>query len=366
MGVSWGTGCILGPIIGGSFAVSSATWRWAFYLNLPLAVLFAPIYIFIFPKYNPQPDLTGPTKLARIDWIGALLNATVFILFQVVLTFAGSTWIVFGVSLIAYIIQQTFSIFTTPERRLFPVHFLKSRTMNLLFIGTAASSTTLGVGVYYMPLLFQFTRGDSAIRAAVQILPLVTITIFSIMFTGGLLPVIGRYSPLYIIAGIFVVIAGSLMHTIDITTSTSAIYGYEVLLAIGTGATMQIAYAVSVAKVKQHDVQNAIGFINVAQIGTLAISLSIAGSVFQNRGFINLREALEGYGFSEQDLRAALAGAQSAVLNGSGEVVREKAIMAIVKTLDSVWILTIVAGAVSLIAGLFMRWEKLNLQAAGI
>jgi hypothetical protein len=365
MGVSWGTGCILGPIIGGSFAVSSATWRWAFYLNLPLAVLFAPIYIFIFPRYNPQPDVTGPTKLARIDWIGALLNATVFILFQVVLTFAGSTWkwdsagpiamwIVFGVSLIAYIIQQTFSIFTTSERRLFPVHFLKSRTMNLLFIGTAVSSTTLGVGVYYMPLLFQFTRGDSAIRAAVQILPLVTITIFSIMFTGGLLPVIGRYSPLYIIAGIFVVIAGSLMHTIDITTSTSAIYGYEVLLAIGTGATMQIAYAVSVAKVKQHDVQNAIGFINVA------------GSVFQNRGFINLREALEGYGFSEQDLRAALAGAQSAVLHGSGEVVREKAIMAIVKTLDSVWILTIVAGAVSLIAGLFMRWEKLNLQAAGI
>lgn len=217
-----------------------------------------------------------------------------------------------------------------------------------------------------MPLFFQFTRGDSAIRAAVQILPLITITIFSIMFTGGLLPVIGRYSPLYFTAGVFAIIAGSLLHTIDITTSTSAIYGYEVLLAIGTGATMQIAYAVSVAKVKQHDVQNAIGFINVAQIGTLAISLSIAGSVFQNRGFINLREALDGYGFSEQDLRGALSGAQSGVLNGSGEVVKEKAVMAIVKTLDSVWILTIVAGAVSLIAGLLMRWERLNLQAAGI
>ena len=65
-------------------------------------------------------------------------------------------------------------------------------------------------------------------------------------------------------------------------------------------------------------------------------------------------------------MRGALSGPQSGVLNGSGEVVREKAIMAIVKTLDSVWILTIVAGAVSLIGGLFMRWEKLNLQAAGI
>lgn len=186
------------------------------------------------------------------------------------------------------------------------------------------------------------------------------------MFTGGLLPVIGRYSPLYTTAGVFVIIAGSLMHTIDINTSTNAIYGYEVLLAIGTGAAMQIAYAISVAKVKQHDVQNAIGFINVAQIGTLAVSLSIAGSVFQNRGFINLREALDGYGFSEQELRGALSGAQSAVLNGSGGLVKEMAIMAIVRTLDSVWILMMVAGAVSLIAGLLMGWERLNLQAAGI
>jgi Major Facilitator Superfamily len=376
IGLSWGTGCILGPIIGGSFAVSSATWRWAFYINLPLAALLSPVYIFIFPRYNPQPDLSGPIKLARLDWVGAVLNAIVFTLFQVVLTFAGSTWkwdsagpiamwAVFGVFLIAYIVQQTFSLFTTPERRLFPLHFLKSRTMILLFVGTAASSTALGVGVYYIPLFFQFTRGDSAIRAAVQVLPFITITIFCVMFTGGLLPVLGRYSPLYIISGVFLIIGGSLMHTIDISTSTSKIYGYEVLMAIGTGTIMQIAYAVAVAKVKQHDVQNAIGFINVGQIGTLAISLSIAASVFQNRGYINLREALEGYGFTEQDLRGALAGAQSALLGGGSEAVKKKAIMAIIKTLDSVWILTIVAGAVSLVSGVFMKWEKLVLQAVG-
>jgi hypothetical protein len=376
MGISWGTGCILGPIIGGSFAVSSATWRWAFYINLPLAALLAPVYLFVFPKHNPQPDLPGPTKLARIDWVGAVLNATVFTLFQVVLTFAGSTWkwdsagpiamwAVFGVSLIAYIIQQSLSLFTTPKRRLFPLHFLKSRTMVLLFTATAASSTALGIGIYYIPLFFQFTRGDSAIRAAVQVLPFITITIFFIMFTGGLLPVLGRYSPLYIISGVFLIIGGSLMHTIDINTSTSKIYGYQVLMAVGTGATMQIAYAVAVAKVKQHDVQNAIGFINVGQIGTLAISLSIAGSVFQNRGYINLREALAGLGFSEQDLRGALAGAQSAVLGGGSEEVKKKAIMAIIKTLDSVWILTIVAGAVNLISGVLMKWEKLALQAVG-
>ncbi|KAE9366275.1 MFS general substrate transporter [Stipitochalara longipes BDJ] len=377
IGLCWGTGCILGPLIGGSFAVSSATWRWAFYINIPLAAVLSPVYIFYFPKHNPQPETSGPTKLARIDWVGAVLNATVFTLFQVVLTFAGSTWkwnapgpialwVVFGASLIAYIVQQIFSLFTTPERQLFPIHLLKSRTQVLLYIGTAASAAALSAGVYYVPLFFQFTRGDSAIRAAVRLLPFITITIFFVMLTGGLLPILGRYAPLYVLSGIFIVIGGALMHTVDVTTNTSAIYGYEVLMAIGIGSIMQVAYSVSVVKVKQHDVQNAIGFINVGQIGTMAIALSIAASIFQNRGLINLKEALQGYGFSELELRGALAGAQSAVLMGGNEAVKAKAVAAIVKTMDSIWIMTIVAGAVSFVSGMLMRWEKVVLDKVGV
>ena len=156
------------------------------------------------------------------------------------------------------------------------------------------------------------------------------------------------------------------MHTIDVTTSTSAIYGYEVLMAIGIGLTMQVAYSVSVVKVKQHDVQNAIGFINVAQIGTMAIALSIAASIFQNRGLINLKEALQGYGFSEMELRSALAGAQSAVLMGGNEVVKAKAPAAVVKTMDSIWIMSIVAGAVCFVTGLLMRWERVALDKVAV
>jgi hypothetical protein len=82
------------------------------------------------------------------------------------------------------------------------------------------------------------------------------------------------------------------MFTIDSSTSIARIYGYEVLIAAGTGLVFQNAYAVAVAKVARKDSAKAIGFINVAQIGTIAIALAIAGSLFQNLGFSALKSAL--------------------------------------------------------------------------
>jgi MFS family permease len=373
IGLCWGTGCILGPVIGGGFAESSATWRWAFYINLPLAALVAPVYFFLFPKYTGKPDLSGPTKLRQIDWVGVFLNAGVWTLFQVACTFSGSTWkwksagpialwVVFGVFLFCYVIQQIFCVFTTFERRLFPVQILKSRTIVLLYFAHAAAAATVFVAVYYIPLFFQFTRGDSAIKAAVRLLPFICIMIFFVMFAGGILPVLGRYMPLYVIGGIFMTIGGALMHTVDAGTSTSAIYGYEVLVAIGAGIPLQVAYSVAVVKVKPEEIQGAIGVMNVAQIGSTAIALSLANIIFQNVGFIKLRDTLAGRGFSAEDLRGALAGAKSTILAGDDPNVQKLAIDAIVDTMGVIWILVIVAGAVSIVSGIFMKREKLSLQ----
>ena len=138
IGLSWGIGCIVGPAIGGGFTSSNATWRWAFYINLPLTACFTPIYLFQFPSFNPRPDIPVYTKITQIDWVGAVLNALVFTLFQIALTLSGSTWrwaspgtvvlwAVFGICLVAYVLQQVCCIFTTPEHRLFPIQFLRHR-----------------------------------------------------------------------------------------------------------------------------------------------------------------------------------------------------------------------------------------------
>ena len=315
-------------------------------------------------------------KLAQIDWAGAVLNAITFVLFMVGLTFSGSTWrwntsgpialwTIFGLSLISYALQQTFAIFTTPEQRLFPVHFTKSRTLLLLYFTTAASASAMAVSIYYVPLFFQFTKGDTALKAAVRLLPFIVLFVFSVMFAGGLLPVVGRYAPWYFPASMLMIVGGTFMYRVEPTTPTASIYGFEVLIAVGVGLVFQTGYNVAAAKVDPVDVPASIGFINVAQIGSIAIALSVSGALFQNLGYTYLSEVLASYEFSDDVLRSALAGIESVVLNREGLVVRGLAIDAIVRTIDKLYALVLAAGALTLLCACFMRWEKLKLERVG-
>jgi hypothetical protein len=211
----------------------------------------------------------------------------------------------------------------------------------------------------YIPLYFQFVHSDSAITAAVRLLPFICVLIFTVLLNGALMPVFGYYMPWYTASGAFMLVGGALMYTVDSTSSTSAIYGYSILIAIGTGCGMQGGYSIASAKVKASDVPAAIGFMNCGQLGTGVIALGIAGSVFQNVGFQTLKTALDGMGFSSEEIRSALTGTQSVVFQHGSADVRARALGAVVQTMDKIYIMVITAGALALILSLFLKREKL-------
>ena len=299
------------------------------------------------------------------------MNGAVLVILMIVVSFSGSVyawnsgsaialWVVFAACLAVYIPQQYFAIFTTPENRIFPIHFLKSRSMVLLFIASASGASAYEVTLYYIPLFFQFTQGDSAIKAALRLLPLICVFILFVLIQGGSLPFVGRYNLYYIAGGPLILIGGALLFTIDANTSVAKIYGYEVLIAAGCGLTFQNAYAVATAKVPKKDESNALGFINVGQIGTMAFGLSIAGCLFQNLGYQSLKKDLAPYHLPDAYVRSALAGRISAVFSSADEEMIHIAVQSVAGTIARLFGMVIAAGSVLFVSGVLLPFEKLE------
>ncbi|KAF7862677.1 hypothetical protein EAF04_007550 [Stromatinia cepivora] len=307
VGITWGIGTILGPVIGGVFADSGATWRWAFYINLVIFAIAVPALL-LTPSFDPQPDLDILHKVRHVDWIGSLLNAGLFISFVIALTFGGANWawddgrtigtfVACSVIFILFAIQQQFCIFTTPEDRLFPIQFLKSRTMLLLFICTAAAGTALCVPIFYIPLFFQFSKGDNGIEAAVRLMPFIVLYIVTVMSQGVLMSKVGYYWPFFVLWGMFALSGGAAMTTVTISTNAGSIYGWSILIAIGCGMITQASHSIAPAILgrdgRGQEVPASIGYINVAQIGGVVIGLAVSGTVFQSTAFRNFDVAFE-------------------------------------------------------------------------
>lgn len=89
-GAMWGLGTVLGPVIGGAFTDSSAGWRWAFYINLPIGGIIAPILIFLIPDFDAQKGKPYWERVKQVDWIGSTLLTGMIVSLILALTFGGN------------------------------------------------------------------------------------------------------------------------------------------------------------------------------------------------------------------------------------------------------------------------------------
>ncbi|PVI02672.1 MFS general substrate transporter [Periconia macrospinosa] len=375
-GVAFGTGCVLGPIIGGSFADSSATWRWAFYINLVFFGAFAPALIFALKPVSLQPDVPFMQKLLKMDFIGITLNAAMYTLFVMAFTLAGVQWVwndgrtitmlvIMAVVALAFVASQYFAFLTTTANRLFPGDFLRNKNLVLLYICQSCASTTLFVPIYYIPLYFQFVHGEGGIQAAVRLIPYVIIAMAASMFQGAMFLRLPYAAPWFLVASICAVLGSGLFYGIlDTGSPVSYVYGFSVPLGIGAGLGQQVAYSVAATLVAPDRVSDAIGFINTAQIGSSVIALTIASAIFQNVGLRRVSDVLGELGYSRMDMQDALSGYRSVVLQELSSDVHGSIVEGIAKTINEQYILIIAAGALGTIASIFLPWKRLNMSPA--
>ncbi|KAJ5375246.1 Major facilitator superfamily domain general substrate transporter [Penicillium concentricum] len=371
-GLVWGLGTVLGPVVGGAFELY--TWRWAFYINLLFGAILLPTYVFVIPSNNPLPGTSRWQKLTTFDLVGTILSVGSFTTLVMAINFGGilypwnsgktiALFVVSGVLWIIFGIQQGFNIATSAETRILPIHLFAQREPVLLFISCAAVGAVSYISVYYIPIYFQFTQGDNAIKSAVRLLPFIFLLIATIPTSGAMMSHFGYYKPWYLGGSVIAFIPAVLMSTIvNIDTSSGVIYGLQIVLGLGAGAYTQAAFAVIQAVVEPGEASNGLTLMLLAQLIGITMGLSISGAVFVNIASNGLFALLPGY--PQSQVRQIVSGTSSKLLASLSENMREQALIVIVSAWKNIFICVYVAAAVSLICSIFMSHNRCNVSAA--
>ncbi|KAL8290976.1 hypothetical protein RB601_003658 [Gaeumannomyces tritici] len=383
IGGSFATGLLLGPIVGGSFARNqNATWRWAFYINIPFIALF----LLGWRKFLPKLVMPRPSaRWGNVDWVGWVLHTAFFIMACSSLIYSGSrwawsstpailSWVFTGLILIAYALQQTLCIWTTSEDRIFPLDALwcDLRLVGLVALSTTMSTAAYGICLYYTPLFFAFAKGSDPVRSAVDLMsyigPFVGILLVSLFG----LPHLGLYKPLYIFGGAMILVGAALQSRVVAEDATSLVMGRLAVIGTGVGTVFQTGASVFKARAGANPVleANLITIFLVSQLGGVALFTSVGGCIFQNVGFRYVRDAiLSGPGgdalkesLKDEDIRQALAGLESSILRGADSDMARRLVEAVTKVIGQMYYIVIAAGAVIFLCGCGMRWEKLNFK----
>lgn len=122
-------------------------------------------------------------------------------------------------------------------------------------------------------------------------------------------------------------------------------------------ATSQAGYAVGNHLVHENRAAELIQFLNISQGQSQLIGLVIASSVFQTQAFDGLQGILRGR-YSDADIRAAVAGAQSAVFEQLDAETRHQCLVVIVNSIGSCWILAVAAGAAYTLCSIFLSRKR--------
>jgi EmrB/QacA subfamily drug resistance transporter len=286
LGMVWAMSSAIGPVIGGALT-DKVTWRWCFYINLPISACGFGILFFVLKLHNPKTSIRD--GLAAVDWAGSLLvvGGTLMFLFGLELGGIAYPWnsaapiclIVFGLFTIGlfFLVETKFAQYPVIPFRLF-----RKRVSIMSFAVCFCHGFVFIAGTYYLPLYFQAVLGASPLLSGVYLLPFALSLSITSAITGIITKKTGKYLPQIVFGMLMMTIGFGLFIDFESRPNWPKVIIFQIIAGLGSGPNFQSPLIALQSSVDRRDIASAtstFGFIR--QLAT-AISVVIGGVIFQN------------------------------------------------------------------------------------
>jgi EmrB/QacA subfamily drug resistance transporter len=346
MGSVFGVATVVGPLLGGLF-VDHLSWRWAFYINLPIGVIVLLVAWFALPSVR------GALR-PKIDYLGILLIALASTGLTLVTSWGGTeypwgspTIIWMAIGSVALLILFV-AVELRAEEPMLPMRLFRNPVFTVSSVLSFIVGFAMLGGVTYLPTYLQYVQGQSATGSGLRMLPLVIGLLAAAMVTGQVISKTGRYK-WFPVAG-SVLIAGGLwlLSLMDATTTFWVTSAYMVVLGLGIGLVMPVPTVVVQSTSDYSDLGVATSGVSFLRTLGSSFGVAIFGTIYANQLPGHLRTAIP------PGLDPRVAQSVQGV-HSLPDAVRAPIIQAYVDTLQTMFLVASPVGLLALVVALFLK-----------